>query len=152
MSAVSSRKISIIKGISWRIVGTLDTIFLAWLFTGNLNFAIKIGGIELITKIALYYFHERLWNFLKIGNKVLGENNGVKVYTDKHWKSIAKSISWRILGTIDTMIISYFVTGSINRALEIGFTEVFTKMLLYYIHERIWLKFTNRSVDKSPHY
>lgn len=149
MSAVYSRKISIIKGITWRLVGTLDTIFLAWLFTGNLNFAVKIGGIELITKVALYYLHERLWNFLNIGKKVVSENNGIKVYSDKHWKSITKSISWRVIGTIDTMIISYFVTGSINRALEIGFTEVFTKMLLYYIHERLWLKIAIKSVKYS---
>lgn len=134
--------------MTWRIVGTLDTIFLAWLFTGSLNLAFQIGGIELITKIFLYYFHERIWNYFHIGKKVISERDGVIIYTDKHWKSVAKSVSWRMVGTIDTIIISFFVTGSINRAAEIGFTEVFTKMLLYYIHERLWLRITEKISTK----
>ncbi|MBS1518560.1 MAG: DUF2061 domain-containing protein [Bacteroidetes bacterium] len=149
MSLTYSKKISLVKGITWRIIGTLDTIFLAWLFTGNISSALKIGGIELITKLILYYLHERLWNFFHIGKKIESEINGVIIYTDKHWKSVAKSISWRVIGTIDTIIISYFVTGSINRAFEIGFTEVFTKMLLYYLHERAWLRIGKRSVENS---
>ena len=57
---------------------------------------------------------------------------------DKPIKSIMKSVSWRIIGTIDTMIISYFVTGKVTVALSIGSIEVFTKMILYYFHERLW--------------
>lgn len=144
MSAAYSRKISILKGISWRIVGTMDTILLAWIFTGNMDFAFKIGGIELFTKILLYYIHERTWNFYHIGKKLISEKDGVKIYTDKHWKSVAKSVSWRTIGTIDTIIISFFVTGSVKTAAEIGFTEVFTKMLLFYLHERIWLRITEK--------
>jgi uncharacterized membrane protein len=57
---------------------------------------------------------------------------------DKPIKSLIKSISWRIVGTIDTMIISYFITGKVTIALSIGSIEVFTKTILYYFHERIW--------------
>jgi uncharacterized membrane protein len=57
---------------------------------------------------------------------------------DKPIKSLMKSISWRIVGTLDTMIISYFITGRITVALSIGSVEVFTKTVLYYFHERIW--------------
>lgn len=53
-------------------------------------------------------------------------------------RSIVKAMSWRIVGTIDTMIISYFVTGELVLALSIGSIEVLTKMVLYYGHERIW--------------
>ena len=49
-----------------------------------------------------------------------------------------KSVSWRIVGTIDTMIISYFITGKLTLALSIGSVEVFTKTILYYFHERLW--------------
>ena len=59
---------------------------------------------------------------------------------DTHSRSFAKAISWRITGTIDTMVISLIVTGSIKLAATIGFTEVVTKSLLYYFHERAWLK------------
>src|SRR4030042_5213410 len=57
---------------------------------------------------------------------------------DKPIKSIIKSISWRIVGTLDTMIISYFITGKITIAVSIGSVEVVTKTILYYFHERIW--------------
>jgi uncharacterized membrane protein len=57
---------------------------------------------------------------------------------DKPIKSIMKSISWRIVGTIDTMVISYFITGKVTVALSIGSVEVLTKTVLYYFHERLW--------------
>ena len=57
---------------------------------------------------------------------------------DKPIKSIMKSVSWRIIGTIDTMLISYFLTGKISLAISIGGIEVFTKTILYYFHERLW--------------
>jgi uncharacterized membrane protein len=57
---------------------------------------------------------------------------------DKPIKSIIKAVSWRIVGTIDTMIISYFITGRVLVALSIGSVEVFTKTILYYFHERLW--------------
>ena len=57
---------------------------------------------------------------------------------DKPIKSALKAISWRIVGTMDTMIVSYIVTGKVSVALSIGSVEVFTKMILYYFHERIW--------------
>lgn len=57
---------------------------------------------------------------------------------DKPIKSLLKSISWRIVGTIDTMIISYFITGKVTLALSIGSVEVLTKTILYYFHERLW--------------
>ncbi|MEP6563656.1 MAG: DUF2061 domain-containing protein [Mesorhizobium sp.] len=59
---------------------------------------------------------------------------------DTRSRSFAKALSWRVTGTIDTMIISLIVTGSIKLAATIGLTEVVTKSLLYYFHERAWLR------------
>ncbi|HCE44066.1 MAG TPA: hypothetical protein DET40_11005 [Lentisphaeria bacterium] len=59
---------------------------------------------------------------------------------DKHWRSAAKAISWRTVGTIDTIIISWLITGQLTFAISIGAVELFTKMFLYYGHERIWNK------------
>ena len=59
---------------------------------------------------------------------------------EKPYRSVVKSISWRTLGTLDTMIISYFVTGNLVMAASIGSIEVVTKMALYYFHERAWNK------------
>ena len=57
---------------------------------------------------------------------------------DSHLRSILKAVSWRIIGTIDTMVISYLWTGHLGKALAIGGTEVITKIGLYYLHERAW--------------
>ena len=56
-----SYKRHIAKTVSWRIIGTLDTILLSWLVTGNWKMGLTIGGIEVITKMVLYFFHERAW-------------------------------------------------------------------------------------------
>jgi len=58
---------SVVKAISWRTVGTLDTMIVSYFVTGNLIMAASIGSIEVITKMALYYFHERAWNKLSFG-------------------------------------------------------------------------------------
>jgi uncharacterized membrane protein len=57
-------------------------------------------------------------------------------------RHLAKTISWRVIGTLDTMIISWAVTGSWEWGLAIGGIEVFTKMVLYYLHERAWYKYS----------
>ena len=58
---------SLIKSISWRIIGTLDTIIISYLVTGTLSFALSIGAIELVTKMGLYVVHERVWNRIHWG-------------------------------------------------------------------------------------
>ena len=58
---------SIVKTISWRITGTLDTILVSWLITRKLSLALSIGAVEVFTKMILYYFHERAWNKSKFG-------------------------------------------------------------------------------------
>ena len=60
-------KRSLLKTISWRVIGTLDTILISWLITGVMTLALSIGTIELISKMVLYFFHERLWNQIKWG-------------------------------------------------------------------------------------
>ena len=57
---------------------------------------------------------------------------------EKHYRSIVKAISWRATGTVDTVVISFLITGHLRWALSIGFVELFTKVALYYMHERIW--------------
>tara|TARA_R110000744_G_scaffold339464_1_gene444632 strand:- start:796 stop:1005 length:210 start_codon:yes stop_codon:yes gene_type:complete len=57
-------------------------------------------------------------------------------------RHIAKTISWRIIGTLDTMILSSIITGSWTIGLTIGGVEVITKMFLYFLHERAWYKFS----------
>ncbi|MFD1551016.1 hypothetical protein DNU06_04555 [Putridiphycobacter roseus] len=58
---------SIIKSISWRTVGTIDTVLISWFVTGTLSLAFSIGAIELLTKMLLYFLHERMWNTISWG-------------------------------------------------------------------------------------
>jgi uncharacterized membrane protein len=65
-----SRKRHILKTVSWRIIGTVDTIVLSGFITGSWKFGLAIGGVEVITKMVLYYFHERAWyKFSRYGVK-----------------------------------------------------------------------------------
>ena len=65
----ASKTRSILKAVSWRIVGTLDTMALGWIITGNPIMGLKIGALELLTKFILYYIHERIWVRMKFGTK-----------------------------------------------------------------------------------
>lgn len=65
-----SYKRHILKTVTWRIVGTLDTFLLSWLITGNAKVGGAIAAVEVITKMVLYYLHERVWyNYSKFGIK-----------------------------------------------------------------------------------
>lgn len=65
MKETNSR--SIAKAISWRVTGTLDTFVISWLITGHLALATGIAATEVVTKIALYWIHERVWNRVEWG-------------------------------------------------------------------------------------
>ena len=57
---------------------------------------------------------------------------------EAHSRSFAKAVSWRILGSLDTFLLSWLFTSSVKAAGAIAITEVLTKMVLYYFHERAW--------------
>jgi uncharacterized membrane protein len=63
-------------------------------------------------------------------------------------RHLLKTITWRVVGTIDTMLLGWFVTGDIKLGLAIGGFEVITKMFLYFLHERVWYKYVKYGLDK----
>jgi uncharacterized membrane protein len=58
---------SLAKAVSWRIVATITTMLLVFMFTGNLVVSGGVGLTEVISKIIIYYVHERVWNALSFG-------------------------------------------------------------------------------------
>jgi uncharacterized membrane protein len=62
-----SKKRHIAKTITWRIIGTIDTMILGWIISGNPMTGVKIGGLEVVTKMVLYYAHERAWFRINFG-------------------------------------------------------------------------------------
>ncbi|GAB4153859.1 MAG: hypothetical protein Tsb0033_00980 [Winogradskyella sp.] len=127
-----SYKRHIAKTITWRIIGTLDTIVLSWIITGDPMAGVKIGIAEVTTKSVLYYLHERVWYKINL------MRDGALLESKK--RHIAKTFTWRFIGTLDTMTLAWIISGNPLAALQIGFAEVITKMLLYYLHERAWYR------------
>jgi uncharacterized membrane protein len=123
-----AEKRHIAKTFSWRVIGTIDTVLISWWLTGDILAGFQIGVAELITKMTLYYFHERVWFNIDMPNSNL--------------RHIFKTITWRVVGTIDTVFIAWIITGDARSGLEIGVVELISKTILYYTHERIWHKST----------
>jgi len=67
-SIVSYRR-HLMKTFTWRLIGTLDTICVGWIITGNPLIGLSIGSVEIITKMVLYYIHERIWYKFNFGVK-----------------------------------------------------------------------------------
>ncbi|QYJ67290.1 DUF2061 domain-containing protein [Flavobacterium litorale] len=128
----NSRKRHIAKTITWRIIGTIDTMLLAWLISGDPMIGLQVGFAEVVTKMILYYIHERVWFKVNLskGGRVL----------ESRKRHIAKAVTWRFFGTMDTMLLAWIISGNPLTGMKIGFAEVITKMGLYYIHERIWYR------------
>ena len=60
-------KRSLVKTLTWRILATTDTFLISWIITGAISLAGAIAGIEVVTKLVLYYAHERGWNKISWG-------------------------------------------------------------------------------------
>lgn len=142
MSKVSPVR-HILKAITWRIVGTLDTMLLSWLITGNAMLGLKVGLAELVTKIVLYYIHERVW--YKVDVSKFGANS------DSRKRHVLKTISWRLVGSVDTFVLGWIISGNPFIGIKISIFEVITKMLLYYLHERVWYR-VKFGVSKEDEY
>lgn len=64
----------------------------------------------------------------------------IGVYIESQFRSVVKALSWRVSGTLATAVIVYIFTRQINIALWAGAFEFASKILLYFLHERIWNK------------
>jgi len=126
-NALESHARAVVKAISWRAVGTLDTFLWSLFVTHHAQAAGAIASLELFTKIGLFYLHERGWRLLKWA-------------PDSHLRSLAKGISWRFVGSLDTFFLSLIVTGNAKYAVSIASVEALTKIGLFYLHERVWRK------------
>jgi uncharacterized membrane protein len=126
-ASVDSHARALAKGVTWRAIGTLDTFLWSWLITHEPIKAGAIASTEIFTKVALFYLHERLWRVFKFA-------------PNSHMRSLAKAVSWRVIGSLDTFILSLIFTGNGKYAVSIASAEALTKIALYYVHERAWRK------------
>ena len=112
------------KSISWRFIGTVDTFVFSWIITGDISEGLNLSGITTITKLIWYYIHERFW----FNSTIMNSNK----------RHLIKTFSWRGIGTIDTILFGWLITGNPLTGLKIGGIEMLSKMLLYYGHEKLW--------------
>ena len=128
---ISKRHIA--KSLTWRFIGTIDTLVFAWLVTGDLTEGLSISGVTTFTKLVWYYVHERWWFNSSISNS--------------NKRHIIKTFTWRGVGTLDTVLFGWLITGNPIIGLKIGGIETLTKMLLYFGHEKLWYKI-NYGLDR----
>jgi uncharacterized membrane protein len=128
---ISKRHIA--KSISWRILGSIDTLLFAWLITGDFNEGLSMSGITTVTKLVWYYFHEQFW----LKSSVVDSNK----------RHVIKTFTWRIIGTVDTVLFGWMITGNPFEGLQIGMAETATKLLLYFGHEKLWYR-VNFGLDR----
>jgi len=142
------------------VVGTLDTLLLSFVilsFLGplfgleesagdNARTAAFIALTEVATKMVLYYLHERGWSRLRWERTVDDEGH----HRDGRRRSATKTATWRVLASLDTMLLGYIFTGSSATAISIGGFEVITKLVLYFFHERYWARIRWGIVPGSP--
>ncbi|MDZ7796740.1 MAG: DUF2061 domain-containing protein [Candidatus Marinimicrobia bacterium] len=114
------------KTITWRITASLITIAIIYPLTGRLVIAFSIVGIEFFTKMLLYWIHEKVWGY---SNKP-PEGTGSR--------ALLKTITWRIVASLDTLLFVLILTKEILWASSAAIIESVTKTIAYYIHERLW--------------
>lgn len=125
---------SVLKGISWRVIALIDTILLELLITCffdncNIKSALKIGFAEVIVKLIIYYIHERIWENHYKGKLITSID------------TLFKTISWRLIASLTTLIIAGTILKNFDKiVMSIAMLEFGTKFILYYLHERAWLK------------
>lgn len=66
---MESNSRSIAKAISYRLLGSISTALIVYVFSGNATVSLGVGAVDMVTKIALYYLHERLWNYISFGRQ-----------------------------------------------------------------------------------
>lgn len=126
-------RVSLYKALTWRLLASADTVLLSWLLTSRLSLAITVGAGEFLTKLCLYYLHERAWARVSFG---------IRKGKEKPARSLLKALSWRATGTLDTVMLSLLLTGNTTTALSIGGLELISKTLLYFLHERLWARWS----------
>jgi uncharacterized membrane protein len=128
---ISKRHIA--KSLSWRLIGSLDTLVFAWLVTGSFSEGLNVSLLTTFTKLIWYYIHEQLWFKSSMA--------------DSNKRHIVKTFSWRLVGTVDTILFGWLLTGNPFLGLKIGLFETVSKMLLYFGHEKLWYKI-NYGLDR----
>jgi len=117
---------ALVKTISWRIIASVLTIAIIYSLSRDIVAAVSIVGVEFFTKMLMYWAHEKGWSYISKPKK------GSKV------RSLIKTASWRVVASIDTLVLVLLVTKEPIWAGSAALIESIVKTIGYYFHERAW--------------
>lgn len=106
----------------------------AVIITGSIAMGLKIAGWSALLNSALYWIHERVWNWIQWNKK---PDDGL-FFKDGHPRTTTKMITWRFVVNFSNFLIPYFITGSLGAAATFFTIAVVVNMILFYLHERGW--------------
>lgn len=134
-----SKARSFAKAVSWRFFGAIDTALIAWILTGNPLSGAQMGIADVLSKIVFFYIHERIWEqaYQKSEGRLFKRSQQKSKNRKIH---LIKAITWRVFSSTLTVLLAWVILKDPWMGLKIGVVEVFTKIGLYYLHERIWYR------------
>lgn len=140
---MESSKRSLYKSLTWRPFPTLTLILVAYILSKDIKASLLAGLIELPLKFALYFIHERMWaSYLK------NREQSKKI-------SVIKSVVWRLFSVAFTFTVAFVALTFFGKegesngdtSVAIAVLDHSLRLILYYLHERAWLKWA--PLDKA---
>lgn len=125
---------SIAKTLTARICFTLSHLINGFIVSGSWIVGAKIVGIAAVVNMLLFWAHERVWNYVQWNRN---PKDGL-MFIDGQPRSISKSITWRVLITINNFMIPFLTTGSWKAAVTFLTIATIMNIVIYYTHERVW--------------
>jgi len=144
MSFIEQQRRSVAKSVTARVMFTLSHLVNGYIVTGAFVLAANIAGLAAVLNMALFWVHERCWNWVQ-WNRKPGDS---AMFLDGHPRTFSKSATWRALITINNFAIPYIMTGSFGKAVAFLTIATILNIVLYYGHERIWNLFSWGKAEK----
>ena len=129
---------SIAKTLTIRVLFSLSHLVNGFIVSGSWLIGAQILGIAAVVNMFLHWAHERAWNWVQ-WNRRPGDS---AMFQDGQPRTISKSITWRVLITINNFIIPYITTGSWKAAVAFLTIATVMNIIIYYTHERVWNRFS----------
>lgn len=125
---------SVAKTLTVRVCFTLSHLLNGYIVTGALILGAQIAGVAALVNMLLFWAHERVWNFVQWNRKP----KDTAMFLDGQPRTISKSITWRLVITINNFLIPYLLTGSWKTAAAFLGLATIMNIIVYYTHERVW--------------
>lgn len=129
---------SIAKTLTIRVCFSLSHLINGFIVSGSWIVGASIVGVAALVNMTLHWLHERAWNYFQFNRKPADSI----MFVEGHPRTISKSVTWRILISINNFLIPYFMTGSWKAAAAFFTIATIMNIVIYYTHERVWNKFS----------